>query len=62
MNAKETLAAIKLRNPFQKDTFSIIWGVYGEKYGLILNEKVGDKVECRLLTDSEATEIIEKYN
>lgn len=59
-NSELEIAQIKLGRPFQRGNFEIIWGVFEEKYSLILNEKVGDKFESRSISTQEAVFIINK--
>lgn len=60
MNTKQILANIKTGQPFQGPDFEISFGVFNDKYCLVLNKKVGDKFEMSPLTNDEAIVIIEQ--
>jgi hypothetical protein len=52
-----TIAEIKLGTSFVTKDLSIIWGVFAEKYCLVLNEK---GKPAREITSQEAEEIIKQ--
>jgi hypothetical protein len=59
-NSELQIMQIKLGSSFQRKNFEIIWGVFEEKYSLILIEKIGDKFESKPMSTQEAIIFINK--
>lgn len=57
-NPKQVLAEIKMGTPFVRKKVSIEWNQWEERYGLIIHEKVGDKLESSLISNEKALQVI----